>query len=56
MIGALKVEQPKRRGLGVIYVQVTMNGRRVSALVDIGATYDFVFNEGVGSVRAEIEC
>lgn len=45
MIGALRVEQPKWRGLGLMFVVVNLNRREVTTLVDIWAIYSFVFTK-----------
>lgn len=42
VVGALRVEQPKQGGLGLMYVPVVLYGRKVSALVDTGKTHSFV--------------
>ena len=44
ILGALRAERSASEGAGLIYVPCVVNGRAVSALVDTGATHNFVSN------------
>lgn len=53
-LGATQSERPKIHH-GLLFMDVTLNGRQMSTLVDIGATNTFVSNQVVRHLELQVE-